>query len=348
MNYLFFDIECANCDHGNGKICSFGYVKVNESLDVVEENDIIINPKAPFHLRGYGANAKVNIELAYPESVFNSAEPFPKHYDTLKALLTEPDTLLFGYAPENDAGFLRSEFERYRLPMINFDFYDVQRLFKHCTSDEEDGNLVSLSSACEKLGIDPDIANHKSSSDALATAMVLKKLCQEQNLSPVELIKKYPLCVGSLKNGNLTASYFKPRPALLPSEKNMMKSINKDRFKNVLRKLAITFPSCKGKRVCFSWSYEYYHFSEMCVLATELMRNGYRYTAKVSECDIFVKKPSGFGIPCKKLIEAEELSEKRGRPKLIEFNELLVKINLPHRALSAKAARVRAEFEKAE
>ena len=163
-----------------------------------------------------------------------------------------------------------------------------------------------------------------------------------------ELLKKYPLCVGSLKNGNLTASYFKPRPDLLPGEKNMLKSINKDRFKNHLRKLAIKFPSCKGKRICFSWSYEYYHFSEMCVLVTELMRNGYRYTAKVHECDIFVKKPGGFGIPCKKLIEAEELSQTRGRPKIIEMDELLVKINLPHRALSAKAAAVKKDFEKAE
>ena len=348
MNYLFFDIECANCDHGNGKICSFGYVKTNDSLEIVEGNDIIINPKAPFRLRSYGPNARVNIELAYPESVFKSAKPFPEHYETVKRLLTEPDTLIFGYAPENDAGFLRSEFERYRLPMIDFDFYDVQRLFKHCVSEEEDGNLVSLASACEKLGIDPEIANHKSSSDALATAMVLKKLSRIESLSPCELIKKHPLCGGSLKNGNLTASYFKPRPELLPEEKNMLKSINKDRFKNVIRRLAIRYPSGRGKRVCFSRSYEYYHFSEMCVLVTELMRNGYRYTSKVSECDIFVKKPQGMRGICKRLSEAEELSASHSRPSIVEFDELLIMINLPRRFLTKKAAELQKSFEKAE
>ena len=347
MNYLFFDIECANCDYGNGKICSFGYVKANDALEITETKDIIINPRAPFRLRGYGANAKVNIELAYPESVFRSAEPFPEHYETIKALLTAPDTLIFGYAPENDAGFLRSEFERYGLPSIDFSFYDAQRLFKYC-SDDENQNLVSLASACETLEIDPDIANHKSSSDALATAMVIKKLCKGFALTPKELTEKYPLCVGSLTNGNVTASYFKPRPKLSPSEKNMLKSINKDRFKNVIRKLAVKNPSGKGKRVCFSWNYEYYHFSEMCVLVTELTKNGYRYTAKASECDIFVKKPEKVGGICKKLADAEEMFEKRGRPKIIEFDEMLLKLNLPPRALAKKALDVQNEFEKAE
>ena len=347
MNYLFFDIECANCDHGNGKICSFGYVKMNGSLDITETSDIIINPKAPFRLRGYGANAKANIELAYPESVFNSAEPFPEHYGRIRQLLCEPDTMIFGYAPENDAGFLRSEFERYGLPTIDFIFYDVQRLFRYCTPSD-DQNLVSLASACETLGIDPDMANHKSSSDALATALVLKNLCEKENLSPKALIEKHPQCDGMLKGGNLTASYFKPRPKLSPGEKNMMKSINKDRFKNVIRRLAVKHPFGKGKRFCLSWNYEYHHFSEMCVIVTELVKKGYRYTSKVAECDVFVKKPERVGGICKKLIDATELNEKRKRPKIIEFNDFLKEINLSADALSKKAFAVRKDFEKAE
>ena len=54
MQYLFFDIECANCDGGNGKICSFGYVLTDENFNEIEKEDIIIDPKAPFHLRGWG------------------------------------------------------------------------------------------------------------------------------------------------------------------------------------------------------------------------------------------------------------------------------------------------------
>ena len=86
----------------------------------------------------------------------------------------------------------------------------------------------------------------------------------------------------------------------------------------------------------------------MCVLVTELTKNGYRYTAKAGECDIFVKKPEKVGGICKKLADAEEMFEKRGRPKIIEFDEMLLKLNLPPRALAKKALDVQNEFEKAE
>lgn len=347
MNYLFFDIECANCDFGNGKICSFGYVITNDALEITETEDIIINPKAPFHLRSYGQGAKENITLAYPESVFRSATPFPAHYEKIRSLLTAPDTVIFGYAPENDAGFLRSEFERYRLAPVDFRFYDVQRLFKCCTGDGQQA-LSSLSAACEALGISPDIANHKSSSDALATAMVLKELCRLSGLSPAALTEKHRICEGMLKNGELSANYFKPKPRLAPSEKNMLKGINKDRFKNVIRRLAVKRPFGGGKRFCFSRNYEYRHFSEMCVIASELMKNGYRYTAKVSECDVFVKKPPNIGGECQKLIAAEALRAVKDRPEIIEFDELLKRIDLTHRSLSVKARAVQKSFDESE
>ena len=53
MNYIFFDIECANCQNGQAKICSFGYVITDESFTVLEKEDWIVNPKAPFLLTGH-------------------------------------------------------------------------------------------------------------------------------------------------------------------------------------------------------------------------------------------------------------------------------------------------------
>lgn len=52
MDYVFFDIECANCIEGQAKICSFGYVVTDEQFDVIEREDLIVNPKAPFLLSG--------------------------------------------------------------------------------------------------------------------------------------------------------------------------------------------------------------------------------------------------------------------------------------------------------
>ena len=42
MKYLFFDIECANCFEGKGKICEFGYVLTDEAFNEIESKEIII------------------------------------------------------------------------------------------------------------------------------------------------------------------------------------------------------------------------------------------------------------------------------------------------------------------
>lgn len=45
MNYLFFDIECANCFEGKAKICEFGYVLINEQFEIIKKELFLINPK---------------------------------------------------------------------------------------------------------------------------------------------------------------------------------------------------------------------------------------------------------------------------------------------------------------
>ncbi len=285
MNYLFFDIECANCDNGNGKICSFGYVLCDECFNIKEYTDLVINPKAKFKLRSFGN--KKYIELAYPEETFLSAPPFPYFYEKIKSMLCAEDTLIFGYAPENDASFLRSEFERYDLKEVDFTFYDVQRLFK-ATVDTEDGNLCSLSSACETLNIDTEFITHKSCDDAFATMLVLKEICARLGKTPAEIVVENKKIKGELVKGEIRANYFKPKAELKEGEENYIKGINKDNFRYVVRRLSQKRGNTK---ICFSWIYEYRHYREMVVLVNRLSELGYKYTSKLSEADFFVKKP---------------------------------------------------------
>ena len=65
MKYVFFDIECANCFQGNGKICSFGYVVTDEKFKILEKKDIPMNPHSKFHL--FGNKNHPGIVLAYDE-----------------------------------------------------------------------------------------------------------------------------------------------------------------------------------------------------------------------------------------------------------------------------------------
>ena len=340
MNYLFFDIECANCDSGNGKICSFGYVLTDESFNIKEYQDLIINPKAKFKLRGYGN--KSYIQLAYSEETFLASPPFAYYYEKIKQLLNMEDTLIFGYAPENDASFLRSEFERFNLTEIDFKFHDVQRLFK-ATVETENNNLCSLSAACEMLEIDTAFITHKSCDDAFATMLVLKELSTRTGKDVATLVAENKKICGQLKNGEITANYFKPKAELKPGEENMMKGVNKDNFRYLLRRLA--FRKTKVK-VAFSWVYENRHYREMIVLASELSKQGYRYTSKLSEADIFVKKPSYVRGVCRRekdIFEAKnsnyEINNSKVKKKLrvMKFADMLAVLGISEEKLKKYA-----------
>ena len=342
MNYLFFDIECANCDDGNGKICSFGYVLTDESFNVSEYTDIIINPQARFKLRGYSNRSY--IQLAYDEQTFLDAPPFTHYYEKIKSLLTMEDTLIFGYAPENDASFLRSEYERFNLPEVEFCFHDVQRLYKKLAGDKENGNLCSLSSACDELGIDTAFITHKSCDDAYATMLVLKELTRRTSKSVNNLVAENGIIKGMLKDGDISANYFKPKVALKPGEENMMKGVNKDNFRYLLRRLAMRKTQ---KNITFSWLYESKRYREMIVLTSELSKLGYRYTGKLSEADVFVRKPYYFRGICRREKDVAEAktsgyavnpAKVKRKLKVISFPDMLEMLGISEEKLKKYAA----------
>ena len=50
MKYLFFDIECSVVSKNAAKICAFGYCLTDEKFNILEKEDILINPQGSFHL----------------------------------------------------------------------------------------------------------------------------------------------------------------------------------------------------------------------------------------------------------------------------------------------------------
>ena len=111
MNYLFFDIECANCFQGKGKICSFGYVICDEEFKILEQKDILINPKSKFRLGKPGTD--MGIKLAYDETEFLKHGDFSQTYDEIKSLFMNGNYIAFGHAVGNDLQFILSDCERY-------------------------------------------------------------------------------------------------------------------------------------------------------------------------------------------------------------------------------------------
>ena len=81
MRYLFFDIECCN----GRDICEFGYVITDENFNILEKDDIIINPENKFNLTGRPGGR--NISLFYSKDVYYKAKTFPHYYDRIKKLI---------------------------------------------------------------------------------------------------------------------------------------------------------------------------------------------------------------------------------------------------------------------
>ena len=191
MRYLFFDCECSNCYDHEGKICSFGYVVTDETFQILENKDIIINPDSPFdpHVLGIGNNS---IDLAYTPVRFQYAPKFDAFFPKIAALLADPATMIFGFAIENDVGFLSSECRRYRLEMPHFTYYDIQDIYRlYCLRDR----TPSLEDALEDLKIPSgDYAEHQSSDDAKMSMLVLKRILEETHLPLQELLSVYPTC----------------------------------------------------------------------------------------------------------------------------------------------------------
>lgn len=202
MKLLFFDCECANCYDHEGKICSFGYVLTDEGFSVLESHDLIINPDAPFdpHVLGVGPNS---IDLAYTPIRFQTAEKFPFFFPTIAGLLRDPDTMVFGYAIDNDIGFLLSECRRYKKELPLFSYHDIQEIYRVYDSYER---TPSLEDALKGLKIlFEDLEGHESKDDAMMSMLVLKALVAANGADIRGLLEAYPSASGDVKLNLLQA-----------------------------------------------------------------------------------------------------------------------------------------------
>ena len=178
--YLFFDIESANSYGGEGHICSFGYVICDADFNILEEDDIVMNPKAEFDPGLFGEKSKCR--LAYTQEEFLREPDFSFYYERIKSLLTEPGRKNVGFAVENDVGFIVCACHHFRLPQIGFHAYDI-----HAIADGINGGHKGLTGWLEHYGVDINgLQAHKSCDDAKMTMLLTRKICMQLNLSPFD------------------------------------------------------------------------------------------------------------------------------------------------------------------
>ena len=191
MRYLFFDIEC--CDGKN--ICTFGYTITDENFNVIEKDDILVNPEARFTIPT--REKRINIQLAYPKSAFLNAPNYPAVYERIAKIINHPDQKIFGHAVASDINFLATANRRYHMPEFNITAFDTQKLYAKHTK----GGTKSLESIATSLGVDLNgIELHKSCDDALLTMLCAKAMSKKTGKSAVEMFANAKDCVVTSKD----------------------------------------------------------------------------------------------------------------------------------------------------
>jgi len=183
--FVFFDCECANTYDGIGKICSLGYVITDDELNVIESEDVVINPECDFDW--YLLSAKNECHLAYSKDYFRIKPNYESYYKDVKKLLTTGNRIISGFAVGNDVGFINSANERYELPYIQFRAFDIEKLLT-----AHYGEHKKLKEWAEFFGVNvAKFQSHKSVDDAMMTMLCLKKFCMETGKSCEQVLTEH-------------------------------------------------------------------------------------------------------------------------------------------------------------
>lgn len=184
-SFVFFDCECANTFDGVGKICSLGYVVADDDLNVLESEDVVINPECEFDW--YLFSGKGGCQLAYSKDFFRIKPNWESYYKEIKKLFTTGNRYVLGFAVGNDVGFVNSACERYNEDYINFRAFDIEPLLAQIYGEKH-----KLSEWAEKLGVNVvKYQTHKSVDDAMMTLLCLKKVCMEKDVSVESLLSEH-------------------------------------------------------------------------------------------------------------------------------------------------------------
>lgn len=184
-SFVFFDCECANTFDGVGKICSLGYVVCDDDLNIIESEDVVMNPECDFDW--YLLSGKGDCKLAYSKDYFRTKPNFESYYKDIKKLLTTGNRFIAGFAVGHDVGFVNDACERYEEPYIQFRAFDLERYLER--KYEKKQKLVEWA---EEFGVNvAKFQSHKSEDDAIMTMLCLKAECMKTGLS-VEQIMTSP------------------------------------------------------------------------------------------------------------------------------------------------------------
>ena len=313
MKYLFFDIECASVFKNTAKICAFGYCLTDEKFNILEKEDILINPQGGFHLTD--RKGTQGLVLPYEYKDFKNYPTFPQLAPRIYALLEDEETLVAGHATMNDVKYLNLESKRFSLRSFRFRFADTQ--FVYMNRIGVFNRQFGLGSIAEDLGV--EFTPHRAADDAYATMRVAEAMCREEALTFSALLEKYGIEPGRIENYEVTQNSSTAQRAYLKAaqakkEAREAARIEFHNFADREKRRRKKEGRLKNKTVCFSHPLEERTDLSKPLLSALFAEGGF-YGFRAEECDFYVHFEGEGGPRIKsasargaRLVTAEEFS----------------------------------------
>ncbi|MBO7736629.1 MAG: hypothetical protein J6S22_02195 [Clostridia bacterium] len=309
MEYLFFDIECACVYKDVAKICAFGYCLTDEKFNILEKEDILINPKGSFHLTD--RKGRSGIVLPYDYTDFKNYPPFPKVYSRIRALLEGENRLIFGHATSNDVKYLNLETRRFHLPALEFCFYDTQIVYM--TVAEAFDRQYGLEHITQNLNV--KFTPHRAADDAYATMRIAEAMCKAEGVGLQELLKKYAVLPGKTAKGKTLSGTSEGirrhaeavRLAREERDKNhaeFCRFVDKNRPKK--KSPAMQNGKWRGFRFCFSREIEN-NLASSIPYVQAIYSQGGTYCFKSGQCNVYIKSAGEQGVKSEKGVQSKRL-----------------------------------------
>lgn len=290
MKNVFFDIECACVFKNVAKICAFGYVVTDEEFNLLEREEILINPKGKFHLTD--RRGKEGLVLPYEYEDFKKYPPFPAAYRRIKNLLEDRDAVILGHATFNDVNFLNLETKRFHLPSFRFDWHDTQFFWNNVSG--KFGHQIGLGALAEELEV--EFTPHRAVDDAYATMRVCEALCKRESNTVSELISRYHVRAGRVEKYQIRQpsslalkAYFAEKEA----QKQQHHRAHEEFYRVVNRYMhKRRRGTLEGKVFCFSKDVEDDVPTSVRLLKA-IYEAGGAYTSRPTQCNVYIAREEG-------------------------------------------------------
>lgn len=288
MKYLFFDIECSVVSKAAAKICAFGYCLTDEKFNILEKEDLLINPQGGFHLTDRKGTR--GLVLPYEYGDFKKYPAFRERAEKIYGLLQDKDTLVVGHATMNDVKYLNLESRRFELPSFCFSFADTQFLYMNRVGDFT--RQFGLGTIAQDLGV--EFTAHRAVDDAYATMRIAEALCRAEGEGTTlpEIIERYGVTLGKIEEYEITQTTsagltaYRAEQEKRKEERERAK-IDFYRFADREKRKRAKEGLLKNKTVCFSHPLEL-NLPVSKKLLSAAFAQGAFFTSHAEECDLYV------------------------------------------------------------